>query len=266
MTTIERPASAPSHTVQVCGIDVAFERAGDGPPLIVLPRDNGHAPRSEFLVGLAQTNTVYYPWLPGFHNGGPEAWEWLTNIRDLAMVQRLFLSALGLERVTLIGLGFGGWLAAEMAAMGPERFDKLVLVGPMGIQPKNAYIIDQFIVSTESYARAAFSDDAAFDAIYGEEPEFEQLESWETDREMTSRLAWKPYMYDPTLPRLLAGVPTPALIVVGADDRVVPPECGELYRAALPNARLETINNCGHAVDLEQPALLASKVGAFLRS
>ena len=39
---------------------------------------------------------------------------------------------------------------------------------------------------------------------------------------MTFRIAWKPYMYSQTLPHLLGGVTTPALVVWGAEDRIVP--------------------------------------------
>ena len=139
-----------------------------------------------------------------------------------------------------------------------------LLVSPMGIQPAKEYICDQFVIGAEAYARTAFANDAAFDAIYTPEPGFEQLESWETDREMASRLAWKPYMYNPTLPRLLSGVSAPALIVWGEADRVAPIECGDLYRDALPNATLHRVPNAGHAIDLEQPASLAATITAFL--
>ena len=91
----------------------------------------------------------------------------------------------------------------------------------------------------------------------------DQLESWETDREMTSRLAWKPYMYNRSLPRLLAGVGVPALVAWGEEDRIVPLECATLYASALPNATLETYPGAGHAVDLERPAQLAARVATF---
>ena len=116
----------------------------------------------------------------------------------------------GLARAALLGLGFGGWIAAEMATMAPRAFRKLVLVGAMGIKPRagrdrstrrwSAYI---------DYARAGFHDQAAFDALYGADPSTDQLEQWDLNREMTFRIAWKPYMYNPTLPHLLGGVRTP---------------------------------------------------------
>jgi pimeloyl-ACP methyl ester carboxylesterase len=61
----------------------------------------------------------------------------------------------------------------------------------------------------------------------------------------------------------LSGVKCPALVVWGDSDEVVPAECGELYRSAIPGARLETVSSAGHAVDLEQPAALAGLVLAL---
>lgn len=270
MTTVEDQTPAATDwahlTAGVCGNEVAFLRAGAGPNVLVLPRDNGHAPQSRFVDRLAGHHTVYQPRYPGFHDGGdPAEWDWLTNARDLAVVQLQLVEALGIKRLTLVGLGFGGWIAAEMASMKPAGLDALVLVAPMGIQPGREYIYDQFLVSTEAYARRGFADQAAFNRVYGEEPSFEQLEAWETDREMTSRLAWKPYMYNPSLPRLLSGVGCPTLVLWGDSDEVVPNECAELYRAAIPNARLEIVAGAGHAVDLEQPEALAHQVLGFLQ-
>ncbi len=251
-------------TATVCGGELRVAVAGSGPPIVVLPHDQGHPPVNPFLDRLTSAGTVYYPWLAGFHGGNPAQWEWLTNVRDLAIVQRQLIDTLGLERPALIGLGFGGWVAAEIATFAASSLSRLVLVAAMGIKPARGYIYDQFLVSTEHYAQTAFHDVRRFAEIYGAEASFEQLEAWETDREMTSRLAWKPYMYNPALPRLLGGVTVPALVVWGDDDQIVPRECAELYRQALPNARLEILRDCGHAVDLDQPEALAKLVGDFL--
>ena len=81
---------------------------------------------------------------------------------------------------------------------------------------------------------------------------------------MTFRIAWKPYMYNPTLPHLLGGVATPTLIVWGRGDRIVPLECGERFAKALPSARLEIVEGGGHFLDMEKPDELARLVVAFL--
>jgi len=118
-------------------------------------------------------------------------------------------------------------------------------------------------VSYIDYVRFGFSDAAAFDRIYGAEPPTAQLEQWDLNREMSFRIAWKPYMYNPTLPHLLGGVKVPALVVWGRHDRVVPLDAGEQYAKALPQARLAIVEGAGHFVDMEQPDELAKLVVDF---
>ena len=56
----------------------------------------------------------------------------------------------------------------------------------------------------------------------------------------------------------------PALIVWGDKDKIVPIATAKRYLAALPNAKLEVIKDCGHCVDLEQPERLARLVAPFI--
>jgi pimeloyl-ACP methyl ester carboxylesterase len=82
---------------------------------------------------------------------------------------------------------------------------------------------------------------------------------------MTFRIAWKPYMYNQTLPHLLGGVTTPALVVWGAEDRIVPRSAGERYARALPHGRLEIVERAGHCVEMEQPTELVRLIESFMR-
>jgi pimeloyl-ACP methyl ester carboxylesterase len=82
---------------------------------------------------------------------------------------------------------------------------------------------------------------------------------------MTSRLAWKPYMYNPALPQLLTAVATPALILCGDADEVAPRSCAEAYLSALSNAQLDVVPQSGHALELEQPEAAATRVSSFLQ-
>jgi len=252
-----------AEQVELMGAKIHVLKGGKGDPLVVLHRDNSYPGVQPFLTELAKQYTVYVPSHPGYHNSDPKSWAWLVNVRDLAIVQHNLLRTLGIQRAVVVGLGFGGWLAAEIATMCGHDFSRMVLVSPMGVQPKKEYIFDQFLVSTEDYAKAMFHDQRAFDQIYTQEPGFEQLEGWETCREMTSRTGWKPYMWNRALPGLLKGVSIPTLIVWGREDKIVPLECAQLYAEALPNARVSVIDQCGHAVDLEKPAQLTRLVLNF---
>mgnify|MGYP003693875875 CR=1 FL=1 len=149
--------------------------------------------------------------------------------------------------------------------MAPADLSHLVLVGRHGHQAaagrhprprRHRLHVD--------YARAGFHDQKAFDRVYGAEPSVDQLEMWDICREMSFRIAWKPYMYSQTLPHLLGAVRAPALVVWGDDDKVVPQSAGKRYAKALPNAKLEIVKASGHCVDMEQPEALAKLVTNFI--
>ena len=252
-----------SETVPIAGAALHVARAGSGTPLLVLHHDIGTLDALPFYETLARDFTVLVPAHPGY--GKSERSLWLRGVRDIAVVYQALIAQRDLRDVALVGLGFGGWIAAEMATMAPRAFTKLVLVGPMGIKPERGEIADQALLSYIDYVRRGFADQAVYDRIYGAETPTATLEQWDLNREMTFRIAWKPYMYNPTLPYLLGGVKTPALVVWGREDRIVPLECGERYVKALPQARLEVVDGAGHFVEMEKPDELARLVRGFVK-
>ncbi len=239
-------------------------KGGAGKPVLVLHHDVGNPGWLPFYADVARDFTVYVPSHPGF--GKSERPEWMRSVRDMAIAYQEFLGALKLDALSVVGLGFGGWIAAEIAMMCAHRFDRMVLVNAMGMQPRSGEIFDQFIVNTIEYVTAGFTDQANFKDLYGEKQEVDQLVEWEVNREMTTRVAWKPYMFDQAMPHLLRGVATPALLVWGEQDRIVPFDCAERYAAALPNAQIKRIAGCGHYVEVEKPAELARMVREFIGS
>ena len=250
-----------TEDIRAAGSTLRVRKGGAGDPILVLPHDIGTLDRLPFYDALARRFTVYVPSHPGWD--GSERPSWMRSVRDVAVTYQALLAALNLATVSLVGLGFGGWIAAEMATMSPQAFKRLVLVGAMGVKPDKGEILDQAIVSYIDYVRAGFEDQSVFDRLFGADPSTEQLEQWDLNREMTFRIAWKPYMYNPTLPHLLAGARSPALVVWGRGDKIVPPECGEAYARALPGSRLAVVPGAGHFVDMEQPEALAKLILEF---
>ena len=246
---------------EVAGVKVQVKRAGKGAPLLVLHHDFGMPENSPFLDGLAARYDVIVPTHPGWEQS--QRPEWMRSVRDIAAMYRMLLPILGVDKVAMVGLGFGGWIAAEMLTYASSDVGSVVLVGSMGIKPTEGYILDQAIVSYIDYARAAFHTEEGFKANYGD-VSTDQLEAWDIAREMCFRIAWKPYMYSQTLPHLLRNVKVPALIAWGDKDKIVPVSTAHRYLAALPNAKLEIIEGCGHCVDLEQPERLARLVAPFI--
>lgn len=252
-------------TVTVAATTLNVTRGGAGAPVLVLHHDIGSPATLPFYDALAQTFTVIRPSHPGYD--GSARPDWMRSVRDIAVVYQGLLAedaaTRGRNDVSVLGLGFGGWIAAEMATMAPRGFRRLVLVGAMGIKPERGEIADQSLVSYLDYAQAGFAERSAFERVYGAEPPTAMLEQWDLNREMTFRIAWKPYMYNPALPHLLGAVAAPALVVWGRQDRIVPLECGERYAKLLPRARLELVDGTGHLVDMEKPDVLAPLVTRF---
>jgi pimeloyl-ACP methyl ester carboxylesterase len=247
--------------VDLGGMSLYLARAGSGSPLLVLHHDIGSPAQLPFYDALARRFTVLLPHHPGY--GRSERPSWLRSVRDVAVIYQALLADLGVSGHSLLGLGFGGWIAAEMATMAPRDIRRLVLVGAMGLKPAESDILDQALLSYIDYVRAGFHDPRAFERVFGGVTT-DQLVAWDICREMSFRIAWKPYMYSQTLPHLLGAVRVPSLVVWGNDDKIVPPSAGERYRDLLPQARLEMVPSCGHYVDMEQPEALAALVDAFL--
>src|SRR5690348_14457760 len=106
-------AAVREQQVDVAGCPITVRITGQGDPLVLLPRENIDPTGLPFTERLAERFTVHAPILPGFHGSEVDCWTWLTGVRDLAITQQQWIEALGLEAVTLVGLGFGGWVAAE---------------------------------------------------------------------------------------------------------------------------------------------------------
>ncbi|MSO91157.1 MAG: alpha/beta hydrolase [Acetobacteraceae bacterium] len=245
----------------VAGVRLNYSRAGKGAPVVVLHHDIGSVDRLPFYDALTATNDTVVIHLPGY--GKSERPDWMRHPRDIAAMVQWLLDDLNIKNTSVVGLGFGGWIAAEMASQGPSNFSKLVLVGAMGVKPPQGDIMDQALVNYIEYARAGFHTDAAFKSVYGD-VSIDQLEIFDLCREMSFRIAWKPYMYSQTLPHLLGGVRASALVVVGEHDKIVPHSAAGVYVQALRSARREVVAGSGHCVDMEKPAELAGLVTKFI--
>lgn len=242
-------------TIEVAGGEVFVRTGGSGAPLFVIHHDIGAHAWTPFYERLAESFTVYLPDLPGF--GKSKRPEWARNVRDIVALAGLTLDELGLPNASVVGLGFGGYVAAELATTAQARINKLTLAGAMGVKPEQGEIFDQFLVSHEDYVRSGFANEGSFEEHFGEESDIEQLMVWDINREMTTRVGWKPYMHNMALPYLLPSVHTPTLLVWGGADTIVPANCGALYAEKLPDARLEILEGAGHWLELDRPDDLA---------
>lgn len=251
--------------ITIAGLKVQLLHGGQGTPLLVLHGVAGSPGWLQFHEALAAHFHVYAPSHPGFD--ASDRPDWMERVHDLAYFYRWFLEELSLAPMPIIGFSLGGWLAAEMAAMYPAYIRRMVLVGAAGIKPSVGEITDIFLITPQEMLQKQFynpSQAPEYARLYEGEPTIEQQQRAAWNREMAALLTWKPYMYNPKMPVLLAQLKTPTLIMWGRQDAIVPLNCGELYQAAIPGAKLTVLDECGHSPQIEKPHAFLEAVLPFL--
>jgi pimeloyl-ACP methyl ester carboxylesterase len=250
--------------MNVQGHELEVFRGGDGDPILLLHGFRSFAPGSRFLKLLGAHGSVLAPTMPGF--GGTKRPADFDSIYDLVHLTRAILDAVPGGKVTLIGLSFGGWIAAEVAAAGHHRLSRLVLVDPVGIKisdRQTADILDIFNRHPDEVRAAEYRDPDRF------APDFDAMEDedivrYARDRDALCLYGWNPYLYNPRLKGWLGRIAVPTLVAWGEHDGIVSPAYGRAFAGLIPGARFEIVPDAGHHPDVEQAEALAGLVGSFL--
>ena len=254
------------ETARVAGTELTFIQGGIGNPLLVLHEELGFPGWTRWHSELARHRTLLIPLHPGF--GKSPRVEWVNSVRDLAGFYARVVRERGLSPVDVIGFSLGGWIAAEMAACNAQQFRKMVLVAPTGIRPPEGEIKDIFTVTARAYLDASVHNiqkTPEFAKLYGGEQTPEQFEAWEDARAETARVAWQPYMFNPSLGPLLEGVTNlPTLIIWGKQDQIVPVSVAQVYQKSIAGSELVVLDNCGHRPEIEQTSAFVERVQRFL--
>ncbi len=247
-------------TVDVGGVPITVTRVGAGRPVLLLHGGGGPATVLPWGIGFtaAQSAEVIVPVHPGF-SGTPRP-ESLRTPRGLAELYVRMLDALGLEGVTVVGNSIGGWIAAEIGAIGSPRVSGVVLVDAVGLVVPGHPYVDFYSLSPAEVAARSYHDPERFGLDPSKLPPEAQAAM------AGNRAALAVYggnMTDPSLADRLPDVRIPVLIVWGAADRIGDPEVGQAYAELLPGARLEVISDAGHLPQIETPSRLTELVGSF---
>jgi pimeloyl-ACP methyl ester carboxylesterase len=253
-----------AHTISVNGVRIEITERGEGPPLLFLHPEVGIEPDGSVLELLAARARVIVPTHPGF--GGSEAPTSFDTIDDLAYFYLDLMHELDLAGAALVGVSFGGWIAAEIAIKSTARISHLVLGNPVGIKVgsrERRDIADIFAMTEADFLDIAYHDPDVGRRDYKAMPEA-QVRNAARNREATARYAWSPFMHDPKLKGRLHRIRVPTLFLWGSDDRMVSEEYGRAYCAAIPGARFERIERAGHFPHLERPDEFAQKLFAFI--
>jgi pimeloyl-ACP methyl ester carboxylesterase len=254
---------AETARITVNGIALEVLRRGTGAPLVLLHGMDTVSPKAPFLDLLARHAEIIAPSAPGFGNSlRPADFD---TIYDLVHLHLALLDQLPYEKVTLMGLSFGGWLAAEVAAASCHRIANLILVDPVGIKlgdRETRDILDVFNTNPAEVRRKSWHDVAKapdYDGMTDEELVI-HARNWEA----LCLYAWHPYMYNPQLKQWLGRISVPTLMLWGASDGVVSPEYGRAYAGLIKGAEFRLIDGAGHHPELEQPERFVEAVTGFL--
>ncbi len=252
------------HSLTVDGVgpvEVTATDTGRGHPFLVLHGGAGPQSVSGFADLLVTTHgaRVITPTHPGF--GATPRPDRLASIAALARVYVALLDEMDVEGVTVVGNSIGGWIAAEMALLGSPRISSVILVDAVGIEVEGHPIADFFSLTLDQVAEFSYHDPERF--------RIDPTTMAEAQRTVMAgnRASLAIYggrsMIDPSLRGRLANITVPTLVVWGDSDRIVDPECGRAYAAAIPGATFILLTASGHLPQIETPEQLLAPVWDF---
>jgi pimeloyl-ACP methyl ester carboxylesterase len=221
-----------------------------------------------FVDSLARHWRVIMPSHPGFGQSClPESFD---DIHDFAYVYLDLLRQIGPSH--LLGCGFGGWIAAELAIRCTHDLKSLTLVDPLGIKVgdrTSADINDIFVINPNELIGLAWHDPEVGKqrmplAMANANRTEDELAMLLNNRRTAALVGWNPFMHDPKLRPRLRRIDRPTLVIWGASDRIVSPSYGRAYAEAIPNARFELVEAAGHYPYIEQPACFVQIIEGFL--
>ena len=252
------------------GVECAVRSYGDpaDPPVVFLHGAAGPIGDEAFLLAAAAGGyRVLAPEWPGYGSSVGE--ELLEDMLDFALHGWDVVNGLGLDRVTLVGHSMGGMIAAEMAALSPERLRALILVSPNGLWDDDRPVVDLFSLLPFQFAEVLFADPAAGAALLTGGVDFSDMEALTEFFVGNSRrlgTAGKILFPIPNrrVSKRLYRVSTPTLIAWGSADRYMDPAYALAWQALLEDAAILAFDGAGHMVPFERPAELAAALGEFV--
>ena len=269
------------------GLRLAYRVVGNGTPQVLAPAMGWIG---EDLAPLADERTMIFFDIPGNGPSDQATDEQVGYERDVHDLEALRWT-LGLDKIALFGWSYHGAVSIGYARRHPERVERIVLAGPLAprAQPHwNSYLqnfsrtLDLDILGrleNERKAGLAERDPEAWCALHNELilrvyvhdaaclPNMKSVPCAppNQDPELINRQMLRiidgmgNYDWRPELKTL----DCPILIIHGKHDPV-PVEGSYDWAEALPNARLEVFEDCGHLPWLEQPDRFFPLVREFL--
>jgi pimeloyl-ACP methyl ester carboxylesterase len=259
------------EVVEVCDgrLSLHVKVAGDGPPLVFFHPLPGLA-WQPLLHRLAEQHTVYAPEHPGTSPGEPQAIREVHTFWELLLAYEEALRALGLERPAVVGMSYGGMVAADLAASFPQVLSRLVLLSPLGLWRDDApiRIVEMVTGPPEEVPTYLFKhpESEAAQALMALPDDPDEIPRaiaqgvWNIG--CTTKFAWP--IADHGLSRRLHRVSVPTLVLWGRDDALVPAIYAQEFGSRIGGSRVEVLDDCGHALQGDQPERTFTLVTEFL--
>lgn len=260
-------------SVRVDGHGIAFERAGDGPALVLLQGfvGDGRSTWGDQLDELSDEFTVIAWDAPGAgESSDPPAWFRLPDYADCLSG---FFAALDLDRPHLCGLSFGGALAIELEDRYPGLAASLILAsayaGWAGSLP--AETVAERLQSSldlaeqppsalvDALAPTMFSPTAAGPAVDAFRASVAEVRA-PGFRAMARSSA------EADLRPALARIAVPTLLLYGENDVRAPLHVAQALHDGIPGSRLVVLPGVGHVSCVEAPGPFNQQVRAFLHA
>lgn len=204
--------------------------------------------------------------LPGF-GAAPRMSREPPSLDGYVDAVRASLDALGLDRVTLVGLSLGGYVALRFAALAPERLRALVLADTRAAadspETRAGRVLNLGLV--RSKGPAALIEKMLPHLLAPDAPEALRatVRAWASEQSVegiTDGLLAMRDRADAT--ETLSAIACPTLLLVGSLDAITPPAEHAAMAGAIPGARLEVLEGAGHLSSLERPEAFS---GALVR-
>lgn len=204
--------------------------------------------------------------------GGEESG--VTYGRELWTKQLIdFMDALDLDKVNLVGNSFGGSLAMSVALEQPERVNKIIMMGAMGVQSDIPEGLDKGWGYQPSYENMEellklftydtdFASEDLIESRYQAslEPGFQEaFESMfpEPRQEGQDDLSFPD--------DVIRTIKHPTLIVHGREDKIIPPENSYRLINLLENSELHIFGKTGHWTQIERADEFSTLVKNFIQ-
>lgn len=245
--------------------EISVESIGEGPDLILLHSLLTDKDAFDPIIPLLSERwRLSKVGLPGF--AGSTRCE--ANIDAFADSVGALLDAGGYDpaTTTLLGNGFGGFVALGAAIRHSDLFDRLILIGcGTGFSPEAARVFETMSSKVANGGMASIVDialgrifTAAYLADHPDEAEERRRVLLQTAPEsfIIAARALQSVDYSAEV----ANVQIPTLIVVGSEDQATPPAMGEDLARRMPVATFRQLPGLAHAPQLQDPAALVEAI------